>query len=63
MGKAAKLKELRRLARRTTKHLPEHELTANDRVKTINTQGTQRLGECTRGAYKALKKGKVRRVE
>lgn len=63
MGKAKRLREARQLARRTTEHLPEHKLESNDKVKTISTSGTQRLGECTRGAYKALKRGKVRIVK
>jgi len=51
MGRAAKLKKVRRRAEELTKHLPAYE-----------RDGT-RLGECTRGAYKALKRGKFRRVE
>lgn len=62
MGKAKRLKAARRLAERTTEHLPDHKLICLDKVKTLNTAGTLRLGECTKGAYKALKKGKVKRV-
>ena len=61
MGKKSKLKELRRLAERTTKHLPEY-VTKSPTVKTLNTMGTITLGECTKGAYRALKRGKVRKV-
>lgn len=61
MGKKKRLKELRRLAERTTQHLPDVTI-EQSKIKTINTQGTVRLGECTKGAYKALKKGKVRRT-
>lgn len=47
---AKRAKALRRQARQYTQHLPE--VTYHD----------GRLGECTRGAYQALKAGKVRRV-
>jgi hypothetical protein len=50
-AKAAK--KLRRLAEKYTQHLPE--LSYHD-------QKTKRLGECTKGAYKALKNGGVQRV-
>lgn len=63
MGRKAKLKKLRRAAEKYTKHLPDYELKAPDKVKALNTKGTQVLGECTRGAYKALKRGKVRRID
>lgn len=63
MGKKKHLKQLRRLAERTTQHLPDHKLMCLDKVKTLNTAGTLRLGECTKGAYKALKRNKVKRVE
>ena len=45
-----KAKALRRQARQYTQHLPD----------VAYAHG--RLGECTRGAYQALKAGKVRRV-
>lgn len=61
MGRKSKLKELRRLAERTTKHLPEY-VTKSSQVKTLNTMGTVTLGECTKGAYKALKRNRVKRV-
>lgn len=56
MGKAKRLKEARRLAERTTEHLPDA------KYDTV-TRTTRQLGECTKGAYRALKKGKVQRVE
>ena len=62
MGKAKRLKAARRLAERTTEHLPDHKLVCRDTIKTINTSGTLRLGECTKGAYKALKRNKVQRL-
>lgn len=62
MGRKAKLKKLRRDAERYTQHLPDY-ATKSSKVKTIGTQGTVQLGECTRGAYKALKRGKVRRID
>ena len=60
MGKAAKLKKLRRLAERATQHLPG-ELYTEQRapVQTLGTKPTRKLGECTKGAYKALKRGRV----
>jgi hypothetical protein len=47
---AKKAKALRRRARQLTEHLPER-LTIDGK--------TERLGECKRGAYKALKEGRV----
>lgn len=46
-----KAKAIRRRAKELTAHLPEH--------STIDIGKTKRLGECKRGAYKALKKGEV----
>ena len=46
---AKKAKALRKQAIKYTQHLPETEYT---------TTATARLGECTRGAYKALKTGR-----
>ena len=51
MGKATKLKKLRRLAERATKHLD---------AETYTEAPTRKLGECTKGAYKALKSGKFK---
>lgn len=48
---AKKAKQLRQHARRRTQHLPDHSYTETP---------TTRLGECTRGAYKALKSGKFK---
>ena len=45
---AKKAKALRKQARKYTQHLPDVEYT-----ETV----TARLGECTKGAYKALKSG------
>lgn len=56
MGRKAKLKELRRLAERATAHMPD------EKYDTV-TRTTKRLGECTKGAYKALKKNQVQRAE
>ena len=47
---AKKARRLRQQARKYTPHLPE-----------VSYQDG-RLGECTRGAYRALKSGQVRRV-
>lgn len=47
---AKKAKAVRRRAKELTAHLPDH--------STINDGKTKRLGECKRGAYKALKEGK-----
>ena len=47
---AKKARKLRQQARRYTQHLPE--VSYHD----------GRLGECTRGAYQALKSGAYRRV-
>lgn len=47
---AKKAKAVRRRARELTSHLPEH--------VTISSGKTKRLGECKRGAYKALKEGR-----
>jgi len=44
---ARKAKALRKQARQYTPHLPEHDYTET---------ATTRLGECTRGAYQALKR-------
>lgn len=44
---AKQAKRLRRQARKYTEHLPEVAYTDN------------RLGECTKGAYKALKRNRV----
>ena len=59
MGRKSKLKAIRRDAERYTAHLPD--ITYHD-GKTIKT-GAVILGECTRGAYKALKRGKVRKID
>lgn len=48
-AKAAK--KARREAARLTAHLPEH--------KWLKLGSTQHLGECQRGAYQAIKRGKV----
>jgi hypothetical protein len=49
---AKKAKKIRRRARQLTQHLPEH---------CYREEGKQsKLGECTRGAYQALKSGRVR---
>lgn len=48
---AKKAKQLRQQARRRTQHLLDC---------TYTETGTTRLGECTRGAYKALKSGKFK---
>jgi hypothetical protein len=45
---AKKAKQLRKRARELTQHLPE---------QTYRQAPTIRLGECTKGAYKALKTG------
>lgn len=63
MGKAAKLKKLRRLVERTTAHLPAEKYDEHKApVQTLGTKPTRRLGECTKGAYKALKRNKVERI-
>ncbi len=48
---AKKAKAIRRKAKQCTGHLPEN--TERKQGKTVV------LGECQRGAYKALKRGKV----
>lgn len=48
---AKKAKAARRKARSLTQHLPEHNW--------LTQHGTHRLGECTRGAYRAIKEGRV----
>ena len=47
-------RRLRKRAREATQHLPE---------AYYRGAATKRLGECQRGAYKALKAGNVRIVE
>lgn len=47
---AKKAKAIRRRAKQLTEHLPERVATGGK---------TERLGECKRGAYKALKEGRV----
>ena len=51
---AKKAKAARRDAKRLTAHLPEHNW--------LTPHGTHQLGECQRGAYKALKRGAVHHV-
>lgn len=63
MGKKKRLKELRRLAERTTDHLPSEAYREQKApVQTLGTKPTRKLGECTKGAYKALKRGKYERI-
>lgn len=63
MGRKKRLKELRRLAERTTAHLPVEKYDEQKApVQTLGTKSTRRLGECTKGAYKALKRNKVERI-
>jgi len=50
---AKKAKALRKRARNATQHMPD---------LAYETGKTLRLGECSRGAYKALKKGAVEYV-
>ncbi len=50
---AKKAKQLRKRARELTKHLPDID---------YRQEQTVRLGECTKGAYKALKTGDYRHV-
>jgi len=45
-----KAKQIRRRAKKLTQHLPDIGYTQTK---------TTRLGECTRGAYRALKSGRV----
>lgn len=47
---AKQAKRLRRKAEKCTEQLP---------TQTYIKSKTKRLGECTKGAYKALKKGRV----
>ena len=48
---AKKAKQARRMARKYTEHLPDTDYTGTT---------TAKLGECTRGAYKALKSGRFK---
>jgi hypothetical protein len=62
---AKKAKALRRKAREATKRLPEVEtvdfkISKPDQNKVVKTT---RLANCTKGAYRALKAGKVVRVD
>ena len=50
---AKKAKQLRKRARELTEHLPE---------QNYRNGKTVLLGECTKGAYKALKTGKYNNV-
>ena len=53
---AKKAKQIRRRARELTAHLPE---LSRKEVKSNRLTKQSVLGECQRGAYKALKKGRV----
>lgn len=53
---AKKAKQIRRRAKELTSHLPE--LTIKD-IDSNRLTKQSVLGECQRGAYKALKKGRV----
>lgn len=56
MGRATKLKALRKTARESTKHL------ASETYEQKHTITQRKLGECTKGAYRALKAGRVKVV-
>ena len=53
MGRATKLKQLRKKAREATSHLDAESYRHTNAM-------TKTLGECTKGAYKALKAGSVK---
>lgn len=53
---AKKAKKIRRRARELTAHLPE---LSRKEVESNRLTKQSVLGECQRGAYKALKKGRV----
>lgn len=49
-----KAKKARRMAKQLTQHLPERKYLSGDKNKMTVLHG------CTKGAYKAIKKGKVK---
>jgi len=59
---AKKARKLRQQARKYTPHLPEVSYQDHVRVACLMPTESVRLGECTRGAYRALKSGAYRRV-